>query len=238
MIALAFDVETSGLDPKKNAIIEIAMIPVIHGEEKDPLILKIRPHVGAVIEDGALKVNGFTREEIKNHMPPDQALDEIIKFVDSHGGKFFLRGHNAQFDRDFLYHFFSRQGKHIEFIRRFRPELQCTLIKAKSVFEKSKKKPENFKLGTLCKWFSIPLENAHRALNDTVAANKLWDALTAMEGFGSVVTELSDIEKREKYLQPAYVQINPDGSVFINAIATKNKMAIETILAELHEIYC
>lgn len=237
MIAIAFDCETTSLDFKRGAILEIALLPIIHGQEMEPFVTKIRPHKLALIEDGALRVNGFTREEIQEFPTPEEVMPQLLAYLDSHGGKFYLRGHNAKFDRDFLYHFFTRLGMHTEFVRRFRPELQCTWIKAKEVFANKKKKPEKMNLKSLCEWFQIPLEGAHRALADTVAANKLWDALTAMEGF-VIKPELTATEKRDKYLQATYLQINADGSVFINATASKDKEAMEAILEELREIYC
>jgi len=237
MIAICLDTETSSLDFKRGAILELAMIPIIHGEEKEPFVTKIRPHKSALIEDGALKVNGFTREEIQEFPTAEEVIPQMMAFLESHGGKFYLRGHNAKFDRDFLYHFFTRHGMHTQFVRMFRPELQCTWIKAKEIFSKSKKKPENLKLKTLCEWFQIPLLDAHRALADTVAANKVWDALTAMEGF-TIKPELTTAQKRDKFLQSEYLQINADGSIFINSTASKDKEAMEAILEELREIYC
>jgi DNA polymerase III epsilon subunit-like protein len=187
--------------------------------------------MGADIQDGALKVNGLTRDQLNQF--PDRKLvtQEILKFLDDNGGKFYLRAHNAQFDRDFFYHFLSGQGLHHEYVKRFRPVMQCTYEKAKKVFAKQKAKPENMKLGTLCKWFNIPLDNAHEALSDAKPLVKLWDALDAMEGF-KIPTSIET-----NYIQPKYLQINVDGSVYISKEATTNKDALDAVLREIHETF-
>lgn len=228
---MIIDVETSGLDPKTSAMLQIALIPVIDGVEKEPYVSYVKPHPSADIQDGALKVNNITREQIKSFPEIKVVTEEILKFLDDNGGKFYLRAHNAEFDRSFFYHFLARQGLHGEYIKRFRPELQCTLVKAKKVFEKQKRKPENMKLGTLCKWFNISLENAHEALSDAKPLVKLWDALDAMEGLKI------PLPQETNYIQPKYVQINVDGSVYIPKETTSNKAALDAVLEELHDIF-
>lgn len=231
MNILVADCETSGLDPKKSAMLQIALIPIIDGVVKDPFVSYVRPHKNAEIADGALKVNNINREDLDTFPTIEEFTKSMLEFVDQFDCKFTLRAHNAQFDKDFLYHFMSRQGLHGDYIKRFRPELQCTLEKAKKVFEKEKKKPANFKLGTLCEWFGIKLENAHEALSDATPLIPLWDALEAMEGFKTPAIALP----RADYIQPKYVQINPDGSVFISPATTKDKHALAAVLSELHE---
>ena len=228
---MIIDTETTSLDPKSGAMIQIALIPVIDGVDGFPYVSYVKPHLGADIQDGALKVNSITRDQLKTFPEIKTVTEEILKFLDDNGGKFHFRAHNAEFDRNFLYHFLSRQGLHGEYIRRFRPDLQCTLEKAKKVFAKQKAKPENMKLGTLCKWFNIPLENAHEALSDARPLVKLWDALDAMEGLKIPLPQESN------YIQPRYVQINVDGSVYIPKETTSNKAALDAVLAELHEIF-
>jgi len=233
MNILVADCETSGLDPKKSAMLQIALIPIIDGVVKDPFVSYVQPHKLADIADGALKVNKINREDLATFPTIEEMTKNMLAFIDQYDCKFTIRAHNAQFDKDFLYHFMSRQGLHGDYIKRFRPELQCTLEKAKRVFAKEKKKPANFKLGTLCEWFGIKLENAHEALSDAMPLIPLWDALDAMEGFKTPKIKLS----KEEYLQPKYIQINPDGSVFISPEGTKDKDALSAILTELHNSF-
>lgn len=64
------DVETTGTDPQRCAIYELAYI--IEIEEEDGTIsyerhgvLKIKPFDGALIEDKALSLRGFTPEDLQ-----------------------------------------------------------------------------------------------------------------------------------------------------------------------------
>ena len=237
MKIFAIDVETGGFNPKTSALLEIAIIPIIHGEKQEPFVSYIRPFNGAEVSDGALKVNGLTRDQIKDFPSESEVFIKLLKFIDSHEAPLYLLGQNVQFDRDFLNEFFKRNMTHMEFVRRFRPELLCTLELSKKVFDKKRQKPANMKLGTLCEWFSIKLEKAHTALADIEATVELWDCLTAMEGFKEAPVELSYEDKRAKYIQPKYLQINADGGVYISSDATKDKRALEMVLAELHEIF-
>lgn len=56
------DTETTGFDVKKNAMIQLAAILEVDGEECSRIDLRVRPFEGAVIEESALKVNGTTPE--------------------------------------------------------------------------------------------------------------------------------------------------------------------------------
>ena len=58
------DTETTGTDPGKNGIIQLAGVLEINGHEISSFDYKIRPFADDVIEDTALAVNGFTREEL------------------------------------------------------------------------------------------------------------------------------------------------------------------------------
>ena len=237
MKILAIDTETGSLDHKNGALLQVAIIPIIHGERKDPFVSYIKPFKRADIQDGALKVNGLTREQISKFPEEAEVFQKMLAFIDSHEGPFYMLGQNVEFDRGFIHEFFKRNSSHMEYVKRFRPELLCTKNKAKELFDKKRNKPANNKLGTLCEWFSIPLNNAHDALADIAATVDLWDALTAMEGFKTPSPELTAEEKRMKYIQPKYLQINVDGTIFISKDATADKQALEIVLAEIHEIF-
>ena len=237
----ALDVETTGLDPKNCAITQIAIIPRVNGEDLEPFVSYVRPHEGASISEDALRIQGKTRAEIMEYPTVEEVMPKLLRYLDDNGGMFYLLGQNVKFDQGFLYHFFTRQRMHTEYILRFRPKMFCTLELAKKVFHSSYRgaKPEKFNLGSLCKFFNISLENAHDALHDIRATVTLWDSLKALETPPVVVPReaLSYHEKRLKYLGAGYCMINDDGSVFINPSVTQDKEALEFVLTELHEIF-
>lgn len=88
-----------------------------------------------------------------------------------------LVAHNAAFDGPFLQALFGRMG--LFFPGHFR--VLCTVQRAVWLFheDKSLTPPRDFKLGTLCEYFGVPLrpEEAHDALVDVRATVALYRAM-------------------------------------------------------------
>ena len=106
------DLETGGFDPKKNAILEIAIQLI--DENNSKLILgdshryHIKPFEGLKVDKEALE---FLRLDL-NHplrsaVDEEYALKELFKIINKHKSKYecsraILVGHNAFFDHSFL----------------------------------------------------------------------------------------------------------------------------------------
>jgi len=120
MKILWLDCETTGLNPIENDVISLAMIIEINGEVKDKLYLKIKPVNPDKISDEALKINGFTREELQTFTEPKEAHKQIVtffaKYVDKYKkfktmeDKLIPAGYNVLFDIQFLSEFFKKVG--------------------------------------------------------------------------------------------------------------------------------
>ena len=235
----AIDLETTGLDAKNCAITQIAIIPIIDGVKGEPFVSYVRPHSGARIDEGALKVQNKTYEEIMQYPSAEEVMENLLKWLDDSGQMFYILAQNAKFDQAFLYNFFTRMMKHTDYIIRFRPSLICTLEMARGYFHNKRVKPEKMNLGSLCRFFNIKLENAHDALEDITATVELYYALDALiqKPIITPPVELSYHEKRNKYLGAGYCTINEDGSVYLNPSVTKDKQALEFVLSELYEIF-
>ena len=98
---LVIDVETSGLSPKKCSIVSIGAVDFRHPERT--FYQECRPWNGALIEEGALRCNGFTKEQITdpNKRTLSMAMTDFIMWVmDSEEQT--LAGHNFGFDTGFL----------------------------------------------------------------------------------------------------------------------------------------
>jgi len=93
-----------------------------------------------------------------------------------------LAGHNAErFDGPFIHEWYKRLGIYCP----ARYMTLCTKQKALWLFEEDKSltPPVNFKLGTLCEYFGVPLseEEAHDALVDVRATVELYRAMVACQ---------------------------------------------------------
>lgn len=110
------DLETSGINPKENGILEIGAIMEIDGKEVSTFQTYIRPDSRCVIDPGALEVNGLTLDEIQSYPSESEAkrlfTDWLGQFIDkfNKNDKALIGGFNVHFDIDFLMAFWNRAG--------------------------------------------------------------------------------------------------------------------------------
>lgn len=104
--------------------------------------------------------------------------------TDAEGGRCFrvaqLVAHNASFDGPFLQAWFDRVGAYFPGDYR----ILCTLQRAIWLFHEypQLRRPRDFKLGTLCAYFGVPLppDQAHTALADVRATVELYRRITLL----------------------------------------------------------
>ncbi|MBQ7944497.1 MAG: 3'-5' exonuclease [Lachnospiraceae bacterium] len=157
---VALDLETTGLNPKTDKIIEIGAIRVREGAIADSFSTFVNPGRGLAAKTKEL--TGITEEDLKDAPYIEEILDDLISFI----GEDYLLGHNILFDFSFLKKAVVNQKKTFDkegidtlrIARRFLTDL------------------ESRNLGFLCEHYGIELE-AHRALNDAVAAHLLYERL-------------------------------------------------------------
>lgn len=177
MKILYFDCETTGLDPVKNGIIQIAGIVEVDGEEVEKFDIKIKPFESDVVEDKALAVSGTTRDDVEKFDEPEKGYNKIIGMFDKYinkydkGDKFVVCGYNVRFDVDFLKEFFVKNKNPYLFAYIGRLKDSLYVIRYLEILGKIKTK--NNKLGTVCEYFNINLKEAHNALADIEATKKL-----------------------------------------------------------------
>lgn len=111
------DVETTGLDPKKAAIHQLAGIIEIDNQVVDRFDLRIRPFKGAEINQEALEISKVTLDQINGYAPEANAYKYLLAKLAGHvdrfnkRDKFHIAGYNcARFDSEFLREFFLRMG--------------------------------------------------------------------------------------------------------------------------------
>lgn len=157
---VVLDLETTGLDPKTDKIIEIGAVRVRDGAIVDSFSSFINP--GRGLSEKTRELTGITMEDLKEAPFIEDVLEQLLLFL----GDDILLGHNILFDYSFLKRAVVNQKKVFEkegidtlrIARRFLVEL------------------DSRNLGFLCKYYGIELE-AHRALNDAVATHMLYERL-------------------------------------------------------------
>ena len=146
------DTETTGFDAKKNAMIQLAAILEVDGEERSRIDLRVCPFEGAVIEESALKVNGTTPEMLAEFPEESEAFAAWASWLEAADaiapGVAEFAGYNTPFDARFVDAFHTRNEQPMsEFFNMCLPPEFDTLAIARKLF--SKCDVANHKLGTI-----------------------------------------------------------------------------------------
>lgn len=90
MKILFFDLETTGLDPKKHGIHQISLMLEVDGEIVKEVNVNVRPFPQDEINVDALKVSGLTPEQIvgDGYYAPQSVYKSLITLLDAHCNKF------------------------------------------------------------------------------------------------------------------------------------------------------
>lgn len=155
------DLETNGMRPEIDKIIEIALV---HVDEAGNIGRKWTTLVnpGEGIDVGATHVHGITLPMIKDA----PRFEEIAPYVYQMFAGAPLVAHNTSFDVPFLTAELQRAGLHT-----FGDPLPSidTITLAKKYLTLP-----HYKLGAIAEYLGIDLENAHCALDDTLAAAEMF----------------------------------------------------------------
>ena len=95
------DVETTGIDPKKDSIVSIGAVDFLN--PKNQFYRECRIWEGANVSKIALEINGFSEDEIRdpNKISLEDAVKDFLVWVETTSERT-LAGENPSFDRDFL----------------------------------------------------------------------------------------------------------------------------------------
>ena len=172
-----FDIESTGLDPKRNDIIQLALIIEIDNKIVYKEKLECQPFDYSAIEPKALETNHLTIEQIKTFQTPQEMYKKLIKILDTYvdkynkNDKFIPVGYNVNFDIGFLREFFLKNGNKYYgsyFDYHFLDGMALTFFMRYI----GKLNLENYRLETSCKHYGIEI-NAHDALSDIEATREL-----------------------------------------------------------------
>jgi DNA polymerase-3 subunit alpha len=167
---LWIDVETTGLNEKKNDIIQLACIPIINNVPQKPFNEFCQPLNWETVEQEALNIHGISRDMLKTFQSSEDMFSKFIEYISSFNLKFTIAGFNVSFDRRFLSSSFSKLNKNQEFSKLFSIDIHCVYKRASDV--KHKIASKSLKLEALANLYNIEI-NAHDALSDISATIKL-----------------------------------------------------------------
>lgn len=158
---VAFDLETTGLNIEKDAIIEIGALKVINGKVTERFIEFVKPE--KPISPMITNITGITNEMVANARPTDEIIRDFVDFC----GDYVLIGHNILFDYKFAKKYASKYGFPFE-----KKGLDTLRIARKTL-----RQLESKSLGGLCEHYNITNQAAHRAYHDALATAKIYHML-------------------------------------------------------------
>ena len=160
---VVFDLETTGLNPATDRIIEISAVKVKKGKVEERFSTLVNP--GRRIPAAASQVNGITDEMVKDAPAIKDALEQFLAFI---GGEV-LVGHNIHtFDMKFL------NCAMQEFYQR---DLGNDYIDTLYMARRWVKELARHRLIDLAAHFHLSTQGAHRALNDCVMNQKCYEEM-------------------------------------------------------------
>lgn len=160
------DLEMTGLNAKTDAILEVGAVRVRGGEIADTYSALLR--TGRKLPEKVVKLTGITDEMMQAGREPEAAMEEFFAFV----GEDILVGQNLIFDYSFL-----KQWS-VNHKRSFERNAVDTLKLARHFLPQEQRKD----LESLCVYFDIEREQAHRALCDAVETYRVFEKIKEIYG--------------------------------------------------------
>lgn len=157
---ISIDLETTGLNPRLDKIIEIGAVKVVNGQITDTFSCLVNP--GRKLEERIVELTGISQTEVDAAPQIEQILPKLMGFLEEMP----LLGHRILFDYSFLkqtivnhkYPFEKKGVDTLQIARVFLPQI------------------EKRTLEYLCRYYEIP-HVAHRATQDARATHQLYRRL-------------------------------------------------------------
>lgn len=181
MIQLFLDVETTGTNPVRDSIIQMAGLVRKDGVELETFNWYLKPYNEGKITPALATKLRVTQEQAEAF--PDQSIafcklnDLLARCGIDEDNKAFLCGYNTKFDSDFLNALFQfNQNFRMWYL--FYTPVQDVMSVAAFALAKIRPYMKNFKLTTVYETvFKESFPNAHDAMSDIKATVRLWDFL-------------------------------------------------------------
>ncbi len=158
---VAFDVETTGLSPQENEIIEIGALKVRNGKVAERFMEFIHPTLP--IPPAITGITGITNAMVAGARPRCAVISDFLDFCEDD----VLIGHNVSFDYSFMKCSAAAEGLPFE-----KQGIDTFKIAQKVLADLASKS-----LGSLCAYYHIENKSAHRAYHDALATAKLYQTL-------------------------------------------------------------
>ncbi len=195
---IVVDVETTGLNSKKNSIVSIGAVDF--SNPINQFYEECRIWRGSKINPKALEINGFSEEEIRspNRKTLEKTIKEFVEWIE-HIKDITLAGENPSFDRDFLYDSAQRYGVNLHIGHRtidLHSKCYIHLLK-RGLTPPNKNKRSDLNADKIFEYVGLPIEpKPHKAI---------VGAKMEAEAFSRLIYGKSLLKEFERYPLPNYL---------------------------------
>lgn len=182
---IAFDIETTGLDPMYDEIIEIGAIKIEDGKEIETFSTLIKPEYE--IDEFITELTGITNEMVMDAPKINEVLPKFMDFIKDS----VILGHNVNFDINFIYDNLINEDMHpitndfvdtLRLSRRLLPELK------------------HHRLSDLANYYNIDSTGSHRSLTDVRITIDIFKNLEKLvESKYSNIENFKDVCKKKSH---------------------------------------
>lgn len=193
------DIETTGLSPDFDSIIEVSAVKYAAGKEIGSFTSLIKPEKtyddGTYIDDFIENLTGITNDMLSKAPDPTSVFKNFKDFI----GKDILIGHNINFDINFLYDNFEAYLS-----EKFDNDFVDTMRLSRFLHPEE----AHHRLQDLAERYSIDYSGAHRSLNDCYITHACYDHLQEeiIQSAGSIDNFLASWKKHHYGLKAANIK--------------------------------
>ena len=169
-----FDIETTGLDPKYDEIIEIGALKIRNNKIIDQFSFLIKPT--SPIDEFIAELTGITNEMVSDAPNIKEILPKFLEFI----GDDILIGHNINFDINFVYDNLINNN--------YKKGLSNDFIDTLRLGRGILKELKHHRLKDLAEYYEIDTDGSHRSLKDCEITNEVFKELKSqvLKKFGTI----------------------------------------------------
>lgn len=197
---VVLDLETTGLSPGIDEIIEVSALKCVDNAVVDSFSTLVCPSDIEYVSDFITKLTGITQDMLLGKPCISEVIPDLLNFI----GENIVVAHNAHFDINFLYDACEYE-KDIIFSNDFIDTLR--------IARRALPELEKHSLSAVAKHFEINTEGTHRALKDCEIVQDVYQKLKAIVKMNpEIFIQKSTIDLRT--ISATTQNINPDNPFY------------------------
>lgn len=179
------DTETTGTDPKKHGLIQMAGRIAVDGKIVETFDIRAKPFEGDIIDTEAMEINKVTYEMLATYPSPREAYEMFVRVMNRHcdkyrrTDKYFFVGYNGDFDADHVRSFLEKNGDNYFGSFFWYPVLDVAKLAGIRLLDR-RHQMINFKLFTVAQFLGISVDDTktHEAGYDVDLMMRIFTKLT------------------------------------------------------------